>query len=407
MQLAESSLKRSVVLSVLRLFAAVHVLSLGLTALFFLGHQSPHHATLAVHVLLLVYVAVLSSTWVPGLRDSRPYVPVVLGVLLGVPLLGQSLALHQGGAAYQKMATELVLELVVPLVMVAWQQSYRAVVTLTLATGAVDVALALYAPIHAEQRDVFVHLLLSRTFGLLIVGYVVSRLVGEQRRQHQELGLAHAQLASHAASLESLTISRERNRMARELHDTLAHTLSAIAVQLEAARAVQPKDPEKSRTLLGCSCQTARNGLTEVRRALSELRATPLEDLGPLLAIRGLVEALAERTGVMTEMHLPDKFPELPATVEQGVYRIVQEALDNVERHAGATKVTLTLECSPERLVLRVTDDGQGFTPSAMPQGGYGLRGIRERALLLGGVVEVTSQPGAGTSIVLTVPVGA
>jgi len=210
--------------------------------------------------------------------------------------------------------------------------------------------------------------------------------------------------AGYAATLEQLTTSRERNRLARELHDTLAHSLSAMAVQLEAADALWDSAPDEAHARLARSLDTTRDGLAETRRALQALRASPLDDLGLGLAIRALGESAAARNRLAVEVQTPEIDERLSPAIEQCVYRVAQEALENVTRHAAAQRVTVTLAAQGSRVILTVADDGQGFdADAALAEDRFGLRGMRERAELVGGAFQVTSAPGQGTTVRLTV----
>ena len=215
-----------------------------------------------------------------------------------------------------------------------------------------------------------------------------------------------------AVALEELTISRERNRLARELHDTLAHSLSAVAVQLEAVRSLWAVDPDGARDMLDQADGTARTGLTEARRALQDLRATPLKDLGLGLALRELAETAAERAGASLQLQLSEQPPDgLSPFAEQGIYRIAQEALENVVRHSGAKALSVSLQHSDGQATLQIGDDGLGtdYADASPHQAGgprgLGIRGMRERAELIGGTLQITSEVGQGTRVMLTVPV--
>jgi signal transduction histidine kinase len=199
--------------------------------------------------------------------------------------------------------------------------------------------------------------------------------------------------------------------LARELHDTLAHTLSGMAVQLEAAKTSWDADPAEARALLEQSLKTTRSGLTETRRALQALRAAPLEDLGLVLAVRALAESVAAQTGVTLTWQGPDTTQDaahvenLSLDVEQCVYRVAQESLENVARHAGAKHLTVQLTQDKGRLTLQVTDDGRGFDLSKATAHNHrlGLKGMRERTEMMGGILQVESRPGSGTTIRLMV----
>jgi signal transduction histidine kinase len=237
-----------------------------------------------------------------------------------------------------------------------------------------------------------------------LIGYAVARLADEQRKQNSRLEEANRQLASYASTLEQLTISRERNRLARELHDTLAHTLSGLAVQLEAVEALWDAEPEKSHHILQDSLSQTRSGLKEARRAIQALRAAPLEDLGLRLALEALAQSEADRRGLALDLQLPDRLPELRPEVEHGIYRITEEALRNAAQHAQASKLAVRVSEKNGRLELLIQDNGRGFDPAQPPPADrFGLRGMQERAAAIGGQIKLTSQPGAGTSIILWV----
>jgi signal transduction histidine kinase len=211
--------------------------------------------------------------------------------------------------------------------------------------------------------------------------------------------------------LEELTISRERNRLARELHDTLAHSLSAVAVELEAIRSLWHRDPEAAQSMLDKADETTRRGLTEARRALRALRASPLRDLGLLLALQELAEEAADRAGAALDLRVPGQIVgHLTPPVEQGVYRIAQETLDNVARHAQARLIVFRLEQTSDTLELTVEDDGLGIDVTAIQaseadgQDHLGIHGMKERATLIGGHLEIRSRAGQGTRVHLTVP---
>jgi signal transduction histidine kinase len=253
---------------------------------------------------------------------------------------------------------------------------------------------------------------------MLLVGYVIVQLVSIQREQRAALAQAYehqaavnVRLQHYAAALEELTITRERNRLARELHDTLAHSLSAVAVQLEAVRSLWHRDPEAARGMLDKADETARRGLTEARRTLRALRASPLRDLGLVLALRELAEEAADRAGAALDLHIPGQIAgHLTPPVEQGIYRIAQETLDNVVRHAQADLIVFRLEQTSDSLEFTVEDDGLGIDMTAIQaseadgQNHLGIHGMKERAALIGGHLEIRSRAGQGTRVHLTVP---
>jgi signal transduction histidine kinase len=239
---------------------------------------------------------------------------------------------------------------------------------------------------------------------LLTIGSVVNRLVRQLRTQQRSLHAANSQLAHYASTLEQLTVSRERNRIARELHDVLAHTLSGLSVQLESVKAYVELEPQTAVTMLEKSLEATRHGLEETRRALKALRASPLDDLGLELAIVEVAKDTAVRGHLTLDLALPEKLVPLAPDVEQCFYRVAQEALANVLHHANATCVLVKLQQQSDHVTLTIKDNGQGFdSKSAKKAGHFGLTGMYERAQLVGGTLTIASQPGHGVTLELMI----
>src|SRR3712207_3943972 len=203
-----------------------------------------------------------------------------------------------------------------------------------------------------------------------------------------------------------LGAAEERNRLAREIHDTLAQGLTATALQLESADALLDagSDAQKARGPLRRALSLTRSNLEEARRSVLDLRAAPLEGRPLSEALTALVERWEAETGIAARYRAVNGSRPLPPRVEAALYRICQEALTNVATHAGAGRVTVRLVATPDRVRLVVEDDGRGFDASDVPEDRHGLVGMRERAEMLGGTLEVRSDPGAGTRIEATVP---
>jgi signal transduction histidine kinase len=194
--------------------------------------------------------------------------------------------------------------------------------------------------------------------------------------------------------------------LARELHDTLAHTLSGLAVNLEAIRILIPKASDEVQEKLQQSLASTRTGLVETRRAMKDLRSKQLEDLGLKLALQKIAREAEQRAGFNLDMKLPDQLPEIIPLVEQAFYRIAQEALENIVRHAQAETVRMELKLTDNELILKISDDGKGLDPSQASENEHlGLRGMQERAKNVGGRLEVNSQPLSGTTITFVIEV--
>lgn len=305
----------------------------------------------------------------------------------------------------QDSAWSMLLSLMVPLVMVAWQYDFKRVMGYILLAFLVEVPLLLF--FYDPQMGSIVESLLFagivRTIIFMAVGYILTQMIGAQRQQRRELALANNKLREHAATLEQLTISRERNQMARELHDTLAHSLSAVSVQLEAVDSVFESSPGEARHLLRKALAQTRSGLAETRRALQSLRASPLDDLGLKLALETVAHSVAKRSGVKLQLQLED-IGELAAEREQNIYRVAQEAMTNALLHAQAKTLWVELHQTDNQVVLTVRDDGRGFDLTNLTHvDRYGLRGMKERAELIGGQLQIEGGVGKGTTVKLSV----
>jgi len=198
----------------------------------------------------------------------------------------------------------------------------------------------------------------------------------------------------------------ERNRLAREIHDTLAQGLSAIALQLETADALLDSgvNAERVQQAVQSALLSARSSLEEARRSVLDLRAAPLEGRALGEALAKLVKDSQRKGKLKITFEETDGSRPLPARVEIGLYRVAQEALTNALKHARASRITIQLITTPDRVDLKIEDNGRGFDPSQIPRGHYGLIGLYERVRLLGGQVELSSCPGEGVQLHVSVP---
>jgi two-component system NarL family sensor kinase len=199
----------------------------------------------------------------------------------------------------------------------------------------------------------------------------------------------------------------ERNRLAREIHDTLAQGLAGITLQLETADALleSGQATPKVRKTIGQALKLARNSLEEARRSVLDLRAAPLEGRTLAQALKVLAQETAAKGDLEVEFELVGGERPLPVRIEAGLYRMAQEALANVVQHAAAQRVGLGLTTLPDQVTLVVADDGHGFDPERTQRDRFGLIGLNERAKLLGGTLQLHSSPEAGTRIEINVPV--
>ena len=221
--------------------------------------------------------------------------------------------------------------------------------------------------------------------------YTVGDLLG--------IAVERVRLFQQSAALGAM---RERNRLAREIHDTLAQGLAGVALQLESAETLLEleAEPERVRQAVHKALTLTRTNLEEARRSVWDLRAAPLEGSTFSEAIRALLPGLEAEVAFVVE---GEERP-LPSRIETGLFRIAQEAINNIRQHARAAHVAIRLQYQPEQLDLHIDDDGVGFDPAQLPADRFGLRGLIERAHLLGGTLDVQSCPGSGARLHVTLP---
>jgi signal transduction histidine kinase len=243
---------------------------------------------------------------------------------------------------------------------------------------------------------------------IIFVALFVKLLLREEEAHDQAEQLAHdleaanRQLSAYAAQAEELAISKERNRLAREIHDSLGHYLTVINVQLQAALAVLDDDRQQAVTAVETAQQLTQEGLASVRASVSALRESPLGDKPLTEAIAALVQE-TQNAGIVVETELIGQPRRLEPATELALYRTVQEGLTNTRKHSRASRIDLTLDYShPERVLLAIKDNGVGT--KSIDSGGFGLLGVRERVQLLGGSVELETRPGHGFSLVAQIP---
>ena len=253
---------------------------------------------------------------------------------------------------------------------------------------------------------------LVSTLSLLIIFMVLYRRQTDARKQTQtllaELETAHRQLADYAAQVETLTLAEERQRMARELHDTLAQGLSGVVLQLEAVKNhLENGRLQRAETIVNLAMDRARGSLVKARLAIDDLREDSTE-ISFAHTIRQKAERFAHVNNIPCHLTLtlPEYAPIRPALAVHA-RRIIGEGLTNVAAHAQAANVWIDVSLEEDDLLIAIKDDGIGFdAETASEKGHYGLKGMRERAQLTNGAIEIESQPGSGTRIEARLPLG-
>lgn len=217
---------------------------------------------------------------------------------------------------------------------------------------------------------------------------------------HAAIALVNARLGEDSRELSA---AGERARLARELHDAVSQKLFAIRAHARAAVVLTGRDPAQSAVTMTVVSELAGQAQAELRAIIEGLAPPGLDDLEA--SLRRYAELAGRAHGVRVTV-TGRAVPPLAAPAEAAVYRVAQEALHNALRHSGAGAVTVALSGTTRRVVLEVADDGAGFDPAAAPGRGLGLASMRQRAAAVGGTVRVTSAPGRGTAVRLTVPLG-
>ncbi len=237
---------------------------------------------------------------------------------------------------------------------------------------------------------------------MLVFVMIYILLFLRQLNARTELQKAHRQLAEYAQQVETLTLEAERQRMARELHDTLAQGLAGLVLQLEALEAsLERNNTEKAVQITAQAKERARTTLADARLAIDDLRVTGLTTPE---AINREVQRFTTATGIPCTVDMP---PDLDISAQNGEHlvRCVSEGLTNVTRHAQATAVSITIAQKNGRIQIQIQDNGQGFdSEDTIPAGHYGLLGLRERARLAHGELMVESEVGEGTTLTMTIP---
>jgi signal transduction histidine kinase len=199
----------------------------------------------------------------------------------------------------------------------------------------------------------------------------------------------------------------ERNRLSREMHDTLGHHLTSTAVQLEAAQRLLPEQSERAATILGEVRLEVRQALTELRQTVSRLREPVEAELDLPQALRRMIERFQAANGLQVQLELPGETCTMTAAQRLALFRAAQEGLTNIQRHAQATSACLRLVCSSDEIRLELLDNGLGLPVEGVTSlSGFGLRGLAERAAALGGEAHLENAPGGGAVLSLRLPRG-
>jgi len=240
---------------------------------------------------------------------------------------------------------------------------------------------------------------------LLVYISILTRSSRERAYLVDQLRQAQKELEAARNKEAELAVLRERERLARDLHDSLGHNLVALSVQLEAVQRLYPVDPQAATEVLNDLKRLTRGSMEELRRTLEGMRSPGLGGRPLRDALQELCADFGRRNGQSLEFTWEIGAVELPEPVAEILWRTAQEGLTNIEKHAPqAGHVSLRLYCSGSQVRLQIEDDGAGFVPQTQQPGHFGLAGMRERVQGVGGTLEVDSVPGRGTRLLIEIP---
>jgi signal transduction histidine kinase len=236
--------------------------------------------------------------------------------------------------------------------------------------------------------------------GIVVAGMRRDDFPSSYDRLLVRVGANQLAIALQGAELRAV---QERQRLARDLHDSVSQALYAIVLDIATAQRIGGADQARLEAVLEDAHALAEAGLAEMRALIFELRPEFLSQEGLLAALQRQVAAVRARHQLSITVNATNE-PEAVPAVKEALYRVGQEALNNIAKHAGAKEVVITLEASVGELVMRIRDDGRGFDAAKSFPGHLGLRSMRERAASVGGVIVITSAPGQGSEVTIRVP---
>jgi signal transduction histidine kinase len=375
------------------------------------------HGAFAVVWVSALVVLVLDDRGPHGLWPS---LLLLLAIAVAYATLGTRGIRQQqrAGVAYQVLAWSLLLaiQLVDPgteswmLYFVLYPQMWAMLEVRSAAVGTL-LTLVTFGAVRFWQSgfdsDALGAILISSVISLgisMALGIFINRIVDEAQSRAETIDELRATQARLAAVERDRGVQDERERISREIHDTLAQGFTSVVTLSRAAEAALARgDADTARERLALIERTAVDNLAEARLIVAELTPGHLQSRTLVEAMQRLGAAVSSETGLHTDVSVAGEPAPLGGVAEVVLLRTAQEALSNVRRHAEAARVALALAYEPQRVVLTVTDDGCGFDPAA-DAGGFGLDGVRARAAQVGGAVGLTSAPGAGTTLRLEVP---
>jgi signal transduction histidine kinase len=267
------------------------------------------------------------------------------------------------------------------------------------ADGKPDEAL-FHPPHHDNQRITWFGRLIL--FAILLFIQILLKALLSEQKSRQELAIAHQQLREYATKIEDIVTLEERNRIAREIHDSLGHYLTVLNINLEAAWKLLGTEPEEAKNFLAEAKQQGSQALKEVRQSVSALRQNPWQNANLNESIDLLIAEFYKTTNILPR-HKINISPYLSNEVKIAVYRVIQESLTNIYKYADATDIEILVYQQTDFLYLKIVDNGNGFN-LAENTTGFGLQSMQERILALSGTLKIVTEPQQGCKILVKIP---
>lgn len=358
----------------------------------YFGNPAANHLPLAVLCVIFALFCIFGFDWIQKSRigNAAPIIYLVIAIALALALLSINLNMS------------IVIFPLVSQAISAKNWRWSLVTSLILIIG-----FAIIAWQHRLLPSSIATYVASLTSGIIfVVAFTeMTKRAHEDRAEMErlafELRQANLKLGEYATQVEELATTRERNRLAREIHDSLGHYLTVVNVQLEAAQTLLTNNPSRASAALAKAQNLTKEGLNEVRRSVAALRTSPTENKSLRDAITQLIEENAA-SGIRTTFEVNGNERKLQPAVELTLYRTVQEGLTNIRKHSHATDVKVSLNFANTQTNINILDNGT-TPPSDKNIEGFGLLGLRERVQLLGGTCE-THQSDAGFELAVSVP---
>ena len=258
-------------------------------------------------------------------------------------------------------------------------------------------------PPMVQERIEFIIFSFALSFGLTLLFFflMINTLITE-RLNREKLAIANQKLQEYALRIENQATLEERNRIAREIHDSLGHSLTALNLQLETAVKLWQSHPTKAQEFLKTAKQLGSQALQDVRHSVSTMASLPIQHQSLETAITDLIDNIYQTTGINPNLTI--SLSSTPSKeVSTAIYRIIQESLTNICKHAQATEINLVITNIKNNFQLKIEDNGIGFD-LAQNTTGFGIKSMRDRTLSLGGNFNITSSPGCGCKISIDIP---